>query len=722
MKKIILLLAGCWAACLAVIVFGGPLAPAHALGAVLPVDAGHAGIADIGYLVGKVLDADLGTPMSNVEIHLLGSDWYTMSDDSGSFAFVDVSPGTYQVSATALGYFSQIQTVHIGEGQVGQVAFLLQRREYLPMALSAHPIGPNVYLSWSLQRPQTRLTHHNTKPASGWFQKLRYGYGVLFDLSGYQGASLEQVDFNHYAWQVMHGPYLYRVHVYDMVDSTEVARIDGITSQDSYASPQWETAVDLGGLVDLSRVGIFIEPLSGSTEDAHPVISTDDHLPVSYGVNYLIEDLDHPFATLIDVRTKNSGYGNFLIDLWINHNGMVQRIAGFSRNTSPISASIAGPTRGIIPAAVEERRPADVQSLHGFIVYRGSVDQPMHLSELARVAADQTSFLDTDAVQDSTYLYGVSALYDTLESSITLSRYYHPPVLSIAQAREDDNADGVPDRLDQTVTVEGVVSTQNYGRRGLTDFYLQDENSGLHASSQAMAVSLQPGQRVFISGRVDTLDGLTDLVLTPGSVQIVATDAPLVKTALRKDEWVEEKESLLIQISGVTLIDPSSWPAVGRDGLVNMTDGQDTVQVFIDANTNMAGSPALSGFYTVTGVLDYSTANGWQIRPRRLDDFVLTVDVAHSATQSVAHYGLEQNYPNPFNASTAFVFSLPQTEPVRVSLRDVSGRQVRLLYSGTLSAGVHRFTVDGRSLGSGLYFYQVETPSFKQCRKMTLLR
>lgn len=722
MKKKFLLLAGSWVAGLAVAAAGGHLVPVKPSAAVLPAAPGRAGATDVGYIIGKVLDAGRGTPIANVEIHLLDSEWYAMSDDSGSFAFIDVPPGAYQVCATAMGYFSQTQTVILEEGQVGWVTFLLQRREYLPIALSAHPVGPNVHLSWSLQRPQTHVAHHNAKPVSGWFQKLRAGYGVLFDLSGFQGASLEQVDFNHYAWQVMHGPYLYRVHVYDMVDSTEVARIDGITSKDSYASPQWETAVDLGGLTGLSRVGIFIEPLSGSAEDAHPVISTDDHLPVFYGVNYLIEDLDHPFATLIDARTKNSGYGNFLIDLWINHNGTVQRIAGITAATPPVSASPGGPTRGVIPTAVEERRSAGVQSLHGFTIYRGSVDQPTRLSELARVAADQTSFLDTYAAQDSSFLYGVSALYDTLESSITLLRYYHPPVLSIAQAREDDNADGVPDRLGQSVTVEGVVSTQNYGRRGLTDFYLQDDHSGLHASSRALAVSLQPGQRVFVSGRIDTLNGLTDLVLMPGSVQIIAADAPLVKAALRKDEWAEEKESLLIQISGLTLIDPSSWPGAGQDGLVKMTDGQDTVQVCIDSNTDIAGSPTPSGFYTVTGVLDYTVANGWQIRPRRLDDFVLTVGVANSQAQSIGRHVLEQNHPNPFNASTTFIFSLSQAEPVRVLLRDVTGREVRLMFSGTLSAGVHRFTVDGRSLGSGLYFYQVETPSFRQCKKMTLLR
>jgi len=722
MKKIFLWLAGCWAIGLVVTAAGGPFAPVYPSFAVLPSASHSAAVTDIGYIIGKALDAEWGTPIANVEIHLLGSEWYTMSDDSGFFAFVDVLPGEYQLSATALGYFSQTRTVTLGEGQVGQVTFLLQRREYLPMALSAHPVGPNVQLSWGLRRPQTRIAHHNSKPVSGWFQKLRSGYGTLFDLSGYQGASLEQVDFNHYSWQVMHGPYLYRVHVYDMVDSTEVAQVDGITSQDSYASPQWEPAVDLGALTGLSRVGIFIEPLSGSAEDAHPVVSTDDHLPVSFGINYLIEDLGHPFATMIDVRAKNSGYGNFLIDLWINHNGTMQSIAACTTDTPPVVASASGPTRGRIPAVVEERRPAGVQSLHGFMIYRGSVDQPMRLAELARVAADQTSFLDTNVAQDSCYLYGVSALYDTLESSIVLLRYYHPPVLSIAQAREDDNADGVPDHLGQSVTVEGVVSTQNYGARGLTDFYLQDDHSGLHISSLALAVSLQPGQRVLVSGHIDTLSGLTDLVLMPGSVHIIATDAPLVKTALRKDEWTEEKESLLIQISGMTMIDPSDWPAAGQAGLVKMTNGQDTVQVFIDADTDIVGSPAPSGFYTVTGVLDYTAASGWQIRPRRLDDFVLTVGVAHIQARSVDGFGLEQNHPNPFNASTTFVLTLAQTEPVRVLLRDVTGRQVRLIFSGTLSAGVHRFTVDGRSLGSGLYLYQVETPSFRQCKKMTLLR
>jgi len=85
-------------------------------------------------------------------------------------------------------------------------------------------------------------------------------------------------------------------------------------------------------------------------------------------------------------------------------------------------------------------------------------------------------------------------------------------------------------------------------------------------------------------------------------------------------------------------------------------------------------------------------------------------------------YSLEQNYPNPFNSSTTIRFSLPRREHVMLKVFNVNGREVATLVDGKLEAGEHHFLFDTRGLASGVYFYQIETPSFSQTRKAVLMR
>jgi hypothetical protein len=93
---------------------------------------------------------------------------------------------------------------------------------------------------------------------------------------------------------------------------------------------------------------------------------------------------------------------------------------------------------------------------------------------------------------------------------------------------------------------------------------------------------------------------------------------------------------------------------------------------------------------------------------------------------------LGQNYPNPFNPATKIEYRLPETGPggkteVSVVVYDVRGAKVRVLVSGTESAGKHVVEWDGRNdaghaVGSGVYFYRLETSQFVGTRKMVLLK
>ncbi len=85
------------------------------------------------------------------------------------------------------------------------------------------------------------------------------------------------------------------------------------------------------------------------------------------------------------------------------------------------------------------------------------------------------------------------------------------------------------------------------------------------------------------------------------------------------------------------------------------------------------------------------------------------------------------NWPNPFNPQTTVGFSLPQDGPVRLSIHDARGRLVRVLMDGSIEAGNHRVTWDGRDQGgrgaaSGVYLARLETAHGRDVRKLTLAR
>ena len=93
---------------------------------------------------------------------------------------------------------------------------------------------------------------------------------------------------------------------------------------------------------------------------------------------------------------------------------------------------------------------------------------------------------------------------------------------------------------------------------------------------------------------------------------------------------------------------------------------------------------------------------------------------------------LLQNYPNPFNPETWIPYQLSKDSPVSVSIHDTTGRLVRTLSLGIQSAGFYNSRGraaywDGRNshgelVASGAYFYQLSTPSFRQTRKLVIIK
>ena len=91
-------------------------------------------------------------------------------------------------------------------------------------------------------------------------------------------------------------------------------------------------------------------------------------------------------------------------------------------------------------------------------------------------------------------------------------------------------------------------------------------------------------------------------------------------------------------------------------------------------------------------------------------------------------YALHPAYPNPFNPSTSFNYSLPtETDHLRISVYNMLGQEIRVLFNGTAPAGRYSATWSGYDLNgeqaeNGIYFIRLVTNKFMATQKITMIR
>ena len=119
-----------------------------------------------------------------------------------------------------------------------------------------------------------------------------------------------------------------------------------------------------------------------------------------------------------------------------------------------------------------------------------------------------------------------------------------------------------------------------------------------------------------------------------------------------------------------------------------------------------------------------------KVTPEDLAKAVLTVSLDGIGRPDQTQ--LLQNYPNPFNPETWIPYQLSENSQVSVSIYDTTGRLIRTLSLGYQSEGFYNSREraaywDGRNalgerVASGVYFYQLTTPSFQQTRRLVILK
>jgi PKD repeat protein len=87
-----------------------------------------------------------------------------------------------------------------------------------------------------------------------------------------------------------------------------------------------------------------------------------------------------------------------------------------------------------------------------------------------------------------------------------------------------------------------------------------------------------------------------------------------------------------------------------------------------------------------------------------------------------AAVALHESYPNPVNPSTRIAYDLPMAGPVRLSVFDALGRQIRVVVDGERPAGRHEILFDATGLPAGMYFYRLEASGTVRTRTFVMAK
>jgi len=193
----------------------------------------------------------------------------------------------------------------------------------------------------------------------------------------------------------------------------------------------------------------------------------------------------------------------------------------------------------------------------------------------------------------------------------------------------------------------------------------------------------------------------------------------------------------LVNGNGLKGLRVTAAQPVARVDAGQLLDDQSELTFIRNVGENLDVSVAVMGVnngFSGQGDLMVITA-GAPIKPedltitaRGIDNSKMAVNLeATSDTITPRVFSLNANYPNPFNPMTKISFSLPETQNVKLVIYGVDGKRVATLIDGQQSAGLHEVVWmgrddNGKSVATGIYFYQIKAGPYGQVRKMTLIK
>jgi len=124
----------------------------------------------------------------------------------------------------------------------------------------------------------------------------------------------------------------------------------------------------------------------------------------------------------------------------------------------------------------------------------------------------------------------------------------------------------------------------------------------------------------------------------------------------------------------------------------------------------------------------YNSANRFWIMIDEVRVATILTNSEGDQTLSIpAATALKGNYPNPFNPSTSIAFDMARDGQVTIDVFNIKGQKVKTLVNEFFGVGSHKVVwngddLNGRTVGSGVYFYRMTTNGYSKTQKMLLMK
>lgn len=265
----------------------------------------------------------------------------------------------------------------------------------------------------------------------------------------------------------------------------------------------------------------------------------------------------------------------------------------------------------------------------------------------------------------------------------------------IGEVKENDSL-GVPLRLNELVTVRGIVTVANeFGGPS----YIQDNSAGLGIFGSSFSSAVAIGDEVVVSGVIQPFNGLSEIVnpilhtiISSGNVvnPVIVNAAQIANDGIG---GVEAYEGLLVRLNAVTVTGVGTWQANTNYPL---NDPSGTTEIRIDNNTNIVGAPIPGGAFDLIAVAgQFKTAppyiGGYQLLPRFTSDVISTgpIFVTPPVETAITPNSLTIGWQTLNNGSTHAFYGLTPALELGVAGFDSSRTSHSLVLGGLDPAAVY---------------------------------
>ena len=87
-----------------------------------------------------------------------------------------------------------------------------------------------------------------------------------------------------------------------------------------------------------------------------------------------------------------------------------------------------------------------------------------------------------------------------------------------------------------------------------------------------------------------------------------------------------------------------------------------------------------------------------------------------------SQFKLYNNYPNPFNPATNILFDIPKQSSVKLTLYDLTGREVFKFFEKDLAPGSYKYYLNIGNMNSSIYFVKITAGNYNSVIKIVLIK